>query len=208
MRGKDPRPCPAGCRVGITPAYAGKSPLRRRSSPSGRDHPRVCGEKQGQKDSILNRLGSPPRMRGKAMAGAPQGGLAGITPAYAGKSRIRAGHWAASGDHPRVCGEKLGLAWSIAGVAGSPPRMRGKAPPLINSLTIVGITPAYAGKSWHFIMNNKSDRDHPRVCGEKHQYQCDGCWDKGITPAYAGKSEPGTQGLRKERDHPRMCGEK
>ena len=31
--------------VGITPAYAGKSPLCRRRSLRCRDHPRLCGEK-------------------------------------------------------------------------------------------------------------------------------------------------------------------
>ena len=67
MRGKVGALAPEEPRPGITPAYAGK-----RSGPScrwssGRDHPRVCGEK---KDAELVRRGE-----------------TGITPAYAGKRR-------------------------------------------------------------------------------------------------------------------------
>ena len=52
--------------VGITPAYAGKRPDQGLSG--------VC------------RTGSPPPMRGKAMALSDTFGYEGITPAYAGKS--------------------------------------------------------------------------------------------------------------------------
>ena len=49
--------------------------------------------------------------------------------------------------------------------------MRGKVESYGNVVWLFGITPAYAGKSRHFIVNNKSDRDHPRVCGEKAGYK-------------------------------------
>ena len=50
---------------GITPAYAGKSCNRFRTSGSGGDHPRLCGEKRSS--SLKNNKigGSPPPMRGK-----------------------------------------------------------------------------------------------------------------------------------------------
>ena len=51
--------------VGITPAYAGKSPLRYRPVRMRRDHPRVCGEKLGAKEQPRRKPGSPPRVRGK-----------------------------------------------------------------------------------------------------------------------------------------------
>ena len=52
------------------------------------------------------KLGSPPRMRGKAHDLFRQATKMGITPAYAGKSKKRhLGGWK-KGDHPRVCGEK------------------------------------------------------------------------------------------------------
>ena len=51
----------------ITPAYAGKSSLRGSRACSGRDHPRVCGEKWGHYIGADYTPGSPPRMRGKVV---------------------------------------------------------------------------------------------------------------------------------------------
>ena len=45
--------------------------------------------------------------------------------------------------------------------------MRGKATSPSFSLSILGITPAYAGKSIKVLLADEIDRDHPRVCGEK-----------------------------------------
>ena len=94
--------------------------------------------------------------------------------------------------------------------------------------SVLGITPACAGKSRGDAVYNWRKRDHPRVCGEKcgsgtlgaacagspprvrgKAVRCP-CVIRGrrITPACAGKS------LRVERlhkltgDHPRVCGEK
>ena len=46
-------------------------------------------------------------MRGKALAYAVALALAGITPAYAGKSIDPLATFADDMDHPRVCGEKV-----------------------------------------------------------------------------------------------------
>ena len=86
MRGKVGALAPEEPRPGITPAYAGK-----RSGPScrwssGRDHPRVCGEKFDNPKIDNSQLGSPPRMRGKAGNLYLRSAATGITPAYAGKS--------------------------------------------------------------------------------------------------------------------------
>ena len=45
--------------------------------------------------------------------------------------------------------------------------MRGKAEMSENRGFIVGITPAYAGKSCKASMQLSHHRDHPRLCGEK-----------------------------------------
>ena len=93
--------------MGITPAYAGK---RGDMYPSGgrpQDHPRVCGEKVSVELSADTYEGSPPRMRGKADKRVLVFLHYGITPAYAGKSRLL--HF---------------FGWCDI---GSPPRMRGKA---------------------------------------------------------------------------------
>ena len=72
---------------GITPACAGKSARGGRRGRGKGDHPRVRGEKQKTGFLILTFQGSPPRARGKAGLPAVRGGVAGITPACAGKRR-------------------------------------------------------------------------------------------------------------------------
>ena len=131
-----------------------------------------------------------------------------ITPAYAGKSDFRVLNNNAEQDHPRLCGEKFRKSLFQKSMKGSPPPMRGKvfsAPELLENLRI---TPAYAGKSVGSGRNQKHNRDHPRLCGEKgllyrnpvHHVgspppmrgkdfeQSEILMNIRITPAYAGKS--------------------
>ena len=111
---------------------------------------------------------------------------------------------------------------------GSPPPMRGKVTVSSSSRVMMGITPAYAGKSYSISGASAIVWDHPRLCGEKsggtdnctkmlgspppmrgkvdpfrHR-----CRQTGITPAYAGKRCHGASSWCRERDHPRLCGEK
>ena len=65
--------------------------------------------------------------------------------------------------------------------------MRGKAVEFRGCDNLVGITPAYAGKSLGFGLFPNLCKDHPRLCGEKQMMiRC----------------------TRSFRDHPRLCGEK
>ena len=86
--------------------------------------------------------------------------------------------------------------------------MRGKGSPSNKLLDIIGITPAYAGKSQSCHNCAMVHRDHPRLCGEKRHKVYRKRADQGspppmrgkgivnelsrkldrITPAYAGKS--------------------
>ena len=113
-----------------------------------------------------------------------------ITPAYAGKSAFFT---------PLLCQ-----------LSGSPPPMRGKGRSRFRLLSNSRITPAYAGKSQRRPPAEYPDRDHPRLCGEKHMEVYAICDIIGspppmrgkaafvafnivtirITPAYAGKSNP------------------
>ena len=147
MRGKEEFACRDGSQVGITPAYAGKSFFCPNRILWDKDHPRVCGEKCISDRFPCSRLGSPPRMRGKANSIQENRRERRITPAYAGKSFRDNLVSRQLQDHPRVCGEKAGLAVSLAGRLGSPPRMRGKGPSISRPAPASGITPAYAGKS-------------------------------------------------------------
>ena len=208
MRGKAGNPCIAGNPCRITPAYAGKSEFCPKSSRSGQDHPRLCGEKIFSSFSHAPQTGSPPPMRGKECMSIRRNRQNGITPAYAGKScpfcRFRGG----CRDHPRLCGEKPETSASPETHAGSPPPMRGKELNFQPTCPRGRITPAYAGKSISPVGSVLTQKDHPRLCGEKRT--C--LWlknlppgspppmrgkelahaaakiPKGITPAYAGKS--------------------
>ena len=85
MRGKASSAADDSKKVGITPAYAGKSLISSSISDSLWDHPRLCGEKQMPSIRSQSPLGSPPPMRGKASSAADDSKKVGITPAYAGK---------------------------------------------------------------------------------------------------------------------------
>ena len=112
----------------ITPAYAGKRWITRKLVQNRRDHPRVCGEKFLLSNSDNVDQGSPPRMRGKGSVTVVCCQHWGITPAYAGKRLIMQRSGSIPRDHPRVCGEKARRTATRKHKAGSPPRMRGKAP--------------------------------------------------------------------------------
>ena len=96
--------CPA-C-PGITPAHAGKRPEAQYQLAKGWDHPRACGEKECPILPVFVTRGSPPRMRGKAPTDCKKGFPARITPAHAGKRRLRKAASSFFRDHPRACGEK------------------------------------------------------------------------------------------------------
>ena len=157
---------PAACR--ITPAYAGKSTKSRSAIRLRWDHPRVCGEKASALSAFGVKLGSPPRVRGKACFFACFRPGVGITPACAGKSQPAHDAGRAGPDHPRVCGEKWLNLMNEKREQGSPPRMRGKVRCTGLHHLINGITPAYAGKSSGPMQRSGTSGDHPRVCGEKY----------------------------------------
>ena len=86
MRGKVTNIKPSFFVPGITPAYAGKSAWHARSKFPSKDHPRLCGEKFPSPSPPTYAEGSPPPMRGKVSLDLDPDEIAGITPAYAGKS--------------------------------------------------------------------------------------------------------------------------
>ena len=208
MRGKAHQRPDLAEGVGITPAYAGKSPARSLPPALPRDHPRVCGEKIEAHIQQTSNQGSPPRMRGKASQLEFSVKAHRITPAYAGKSHQSKKPRLHSQDHPRVCGEKE--PWQKAGAmfAGSPPRMRGKEIEFNSLESRNRITPAYAGKSLLIaLFYRRREGSPPRMRGKVVMWVLRKL-PFGITPAHAGKSLlPTVHGLL-SRDHPRACGEK
>ena len=126
VRGKAEVWVPRGRHMGITPAGAGKREKHIDKPNSVWDHPRRCGEKYTAPLPEQVIRGSPPQVRGKAIAMLELDGSLRITPAGAGKSlkykiireRIK--------DHPRGCGEKASISMSESSDVGSPPQVRGK----------------------------------------------------------------------------------
>ena len=152
---------------GITPAWAGKSGSRQRYRSKTWDHPRVGGEKVLQVTRSAEDVGSPPRGRGKGGFKTMFVAISRITPAWAGKSgssaAVRSGAW----DHPRMGGEKKAFSIGTRGLSESPPRGRGKESLLDRYPGVIGITPAWAGKSSLPSASRSMAWDHPRVGGEK-----------------------------------------
>ena len=110
---------------GIIPAYAGNTRAFRRSWLLPWDHPRVCGEHDRcRRDKCVQR-GSSPRMRGTRFGRAGRYARHGIIPAYAGNTQHASPRLTYPGDHPRVCGEHMGMASPASVPKGSSPRMRG-----------------------------------------------------------------------------------
>ena len=127
-----------------------------------------------------------------------------------------------------MCGEKNTPVHPHTSRMGSPPHVRGKGLTDICLALKIGITPACAGKRHPIKRGDGSDRDHPRMCGEKEvcvfvfepvlgsppHVRGKGTNSKTalphdrITPACAGKSSICPTTTSTTRDHPRMCGEK
>ena len=68
-------------------------------------------------------------------------------PAYAGKTRLVRLWSAVRTEHPRVCGENVGVDLVDHGNSGTSPRMRGKPPRVVGGLLCERNIPAYAGKT-------------------------------------------------------------
>ena len=168
MRGKEFNTTTWGKPIWITPACAGKrlAPPLRTKCPL--DHPRVCGEKFCACIFRVYKIGSPPRVRGKAFVAAVGVGEEGITPACAGKRYLCRSSSPRRKDHPRVCGEKRAYTVPQAIEAGSPPRVRGKARTRSRTSPRTRITPACAGKrSFLIVFQPPVHGSPPRVRGKE-----------------------------------------
>ena len=136
-------------RFRITPAYAGTSEHRWQRVRPIRDHPRIRGDKAILLFFHQACRGSPPHTRGQDKVHTPSGLTYGITPAYAGTSDSISGRSGDPEDHPRIRGDKVKDFAMSGRIWGSPPHTRGQVFKSSFSLNMFGITPAYAGTSWH-----------------------------------------------------------
>ena len=160
-RGKDPHATMRPERLRITPAWAGKSAERAPAPAGAGDHPRVGGEKQENQNGLKKWAGSPPRGRGKALAGLSQLSQTRITPAWAGKSGRKRMSALQQGDHPRMGGEKNKELEGVWLPMGSPPRRRGKVVHCAAVRALRGITPRVGGEKPFLFCGGSSDSGSP-----------------------------------------------
>ena len=109
VRGKLARKIEGYARSRITPAGAGKTPMRGLHFAHLRDHPRRCGENNSISPQARRCTGSPPQVRGKPGNVPITAGGSRITPAGAGKTPTAKAVYDAIQDHPRRCGENLNI---------------------------------------------------------------------------------------------------
>ena len=210
----------------ITPARAGKTRSRRRSLPGHRDHPRSCGKDRKVCTGSPYFLGSPPLVRERRHHIVDAAPSQGITPARAGKTRLRTTLSSWPWDHPRSCGKDPMRVFRILYASGSPPLVRERLESNMAVIKQLGITPARAGKTKLGTAQSADRRDHPRSCGkdldyfvifasnlgspplvrERLLYPANQKSFVGITPARAGKTLRCRRHTLGIEDHPRSCG--
>ena len=91
----------------------------------------------------------------------------GITPAWAGKRVYCPKGDGPDTDYPRVGGEEPSGGVSATVQEGLPPRGRGRVARIWSLGSVVGITPAWAGKSGRRNTKMSLNKDYPRVGGEE-----------------------------------------
>ena len=150
-RGRGKRACAptSACEPRLIPAWAGKTYLAALSPPKKGAHPRVGGENSRVAWASMRRTGSSPRGRGKRFALPGLLAQRRLIPAWAGKTMTCSMMLMMTGAHPRVGGENSRAAAHSAGTDGSSPRGRGKLHSAHFVRSMVGLIPAWAGKtSW------------------------------------------------------------
>ena len=109
MRGAQNKTVLSALQERIIPAYAGSTYGKPRAVTHAKDHPRVCGEHWDWFIILPVPMGSSPRMRGAPSGSRNARQRRGIIPAYAGSTNTVCRYPTLPTDHPRVCGEHVGL---------------------------------------------------------------------------------------------------
>ena len=129
--------------------------------------------------------------------------------------------------HPRVGGENAWGASATPTFSGSSPRGRGKRLLVVPAVALIGLIPAWAGKTGTWIRTCSCGTAHPRVGGENRLALGQGMGKGGssprgrgkrlgevpeellrrLIPAWAGKTKAAPRYVRHIAAHPRVGGE-
>ena len=135
-------------------------------SSSWKDHPCVCREDNSAFRPYAISSGSSLRMQGRRVVLLRKALIGRIIPAYAGKTIQYDRSERADEDHPCVCREDTNKKKNSFVLLGSSLRMQGRPNNTCVYGQILGIIPAYAGKTRHHRPSLKHRQDHPCVCRE------------------------------------------
>ena len=216
-----------GDRVGLIPAWAGKTEVAKCHGLKIQAHPRVGGENETSPDAQHRAGGSSPRGRGKLARTKRRCGRERLIPAWAGKTREFTDSPGVWGAHPRVGGENRNYPNYRPRSLGSSPRGRGKRRRLNGCPANRGLIPAWSGKTVGRRARFPRLWAHPRVGGEnlcEHLQITSGAGSSprgrgkparahssvpsaGLIPAWAGKTHRCSDGDWTGRAHPRVGGE-
>ena len=152
--------------LGLIPAHAGKTAVRRIEQNQEGAHPRSRGENKACAAKRLDGTGSSPLTRGKPWAQIKAAVSVGLIPAHAGKTKPPKVSRSKREAHPRSRGENLVQAWRFQRSEGSSPLTRGKRMFDVYSYTTRGLIPAHAGKTLSRSLRRSDRRAHPRSRGE------------------------------------------
>ena len=191
----------------IIPADAGSTGTDLRAMGPDRDHPRRCGEHASGKIDTFEDGGSSPQMRGALDRMPCRIFVTRIIPADAGSTLSAKRLYLLTLDHPRRCGEHVGVAAVKAFMDGSSPQMREARTTLLCALRTAGIIPADAGSTAANELKLNDHKDHPRRCGEHYRYPWFPLSSPGIIPADAGSTRKVQDTQTVQENHPRRCGE-
>ena len=137
-----------------------------------RDHPRLRGEYYQLLWFRQPVPGSPPLTRGIQSALIAYSVPLRITPAYAGNTESPPTSFQVCWDHPRLRGEYQKAQRHRIVTTGSPPLTRGIHRIAVHRVSVLGITPAYAGNTVTLLGECLRRQDHPRLRGEYFSALC------------------------------------
>ena len=190
-------------------------------------HPRSRGENLQRLVIISMQAGSSPLMQGKLGGVENSHSWLRLIPAHAGKTVPARMPGRSRGAHPRSRGENTTREYLESCSMGSSPFTRGKLEVVADVRVVVGLIPAYAGKTVRRRHTLCSRRVHPHSRGENEipSVRPSRTWGSsplmrgkpaqhfqervpgGLIPAYAGKTVSAVALARRWRAHPRSYGE-
>jgi len=195
-RGRLPAATAPAALRGNTPACAGTTRGGRVGGGALSEHPRVRGDDLTNTAAGLQVRGTPPRARGRRLAGQHRRRGERNTPACAGTTRPSRSTPGRGAEHPRVRGDDPGADPLLRGVPGTPPRARGRRRRASGGRPWPGNTPACAGTTGRRPTWCGPPPEHPRVRGDDR---------RGRSPPMARLGTPPRARGRRARDRDRIA---